>query len=244
MAPAPKEGMRGSRRGPHKATMATAKVKPAKVETAAKKAQIRPLINARWFRERMAAVGLEQQEIARHWQVPPSSVSKTFAGKRRMQIQEATDLARLLSVSLDEVMLHAGIRPPDIRGERSVPVVGWVDGTLTVHHEPPKGAKYAPCPPGVNPDTGVVALRLQTAGTPNDFMDGWLIYYRPTEGVDPETIGHGQAVVQVPGDGRVYLRGVRRGYREGRYNLLLLSGQVAEEDVPLISASKVLWIRT
>ena len=85
-------------------------------------------------------------------------------------------------------------------------------------------------------------IRYHTAGTALDAFDGCLIYYRPwipKGGVPADALGK-LCVVQM-GDGDALLAVVKRGYLNGRFNLLSQSGAVIKRDAELKNASPVVW---
>lgn len=65
--------------------------------------------NTRWFQNRIADVRLSQRRVAKHLGLDPAAVSLMIRGKRKMSAAEAAELARLLGVTVNEVMRHAGI---------------------------------------------------------------------------------------------------------------------------------------
>lgn len=65
--------------------------------------------NTRWFQNRIADVRLSQRRVAKHLGLDPAAVSLMIRGKRKMSAAEAAELARLLGVTVNDVMHHAGI---------------------------------------------------------------------------------------------------------------------------------------
>lgn len=88
---------------------------------------------------------------------------------------------------------------------------------------------------------GTVAVQARTAASGVDTIDGWIFFYVPGKAVDTEAINR-LSVVKVSG-GRTYLAHIRRGYTEGRYNLMMFSGKM-DQDVEIEWAAPVLWVRT
>lgn len=174
-------------------------------------------VDTRWFRQRLAERRLSQRGLARQLGLDPAAVSLMFRGKRRMQMSEAADVARLLGVPIDEVLAHAGVRAPaggpaDLP-DRSLPLVHWVDGHGEMH----------PLAPGERvemraalPDDAVVA-QCRTAMSPLEHMDRWLLAFSaPTKpGVQPDAVGR-YAVMRLAGG--VMMAGyLRPGYKPGTY---------------------------
>lgn len=198
-------------------------------------------VNTRWFREKLADKELSQRKIAISLNLDPAAVSLMLRGKRRMQLDEAAELARLLGVPVDEVLVHAGIEMPS-DPKTSVPIVGWVDEHGEVKMEALEGPRRAMIPNGVG--AGVVAVRYRTALTPADALDGWILYYKPSDQISPDALGR-LCVVKFTPEGPAIVRIVRRGYDFGTYNLVPWVGQgTAMENVKIGSACPVLWAKT
>lgn len=195
-------------------------------------------INTKWFQERIADRGYSQRKIAATLGMDPAAVSLMLRGKRKMTLNEAADLARLLGVPLNQVLDHAGIdAPKDAKG--MIPIVGWVDDFGEVHMEKVHGPRRAPRP--VEVPEGSVALRIQDRGP----MDGWLAYYVPQERLDPDAVGR-WAVIQLAAKGPQYLRVLARGYEPGKWTLQPLrpAGEGRKvEGVKVEWACPVVWIR-
>lgn len=78
---------------------------------------IDPQIDTGWFQGRLADKRLSQRQLAKRMGLDPAAVSLMLRGKRKMSAAEAADIAVLLGVSADEVLLHAGSVPvmPSLR---------------------------------------------------------------------------------------------------------------------------------
>jgi hypothetical protein len=211
-----------------------------KVRTGAKKshkkeAQVQ-LFNKKWFIDKLADHQISQRQLAARMALDPAAMNRTFKGARRMQLDEAASIARVIGVPVEEVMVHAGI---DTRGTITkagrVPVMGWLDKDFNVHTDGIRGERFVASLPHDAP--GLEAFRLQTANTPADALDGNLVYYRPGNTVSPGAIGRWCVVTRL--DGRVQVRVLKPGYRRGTYNLSDPMHGSTEEDVVLESAAPV-----
>lgn len=174
-------------------------------------------VDTRWFRDRLADRRMSQRGLARALGLDAAAVSLMFRGKRRMQMSEAADVARLLGVPIDEVIAHAGIRAPASGGlempERDLPLMYWIDGHGEMH----------PIPPGERvemraalPDDAVVA-QCRTAMSPLEHMDRWLLAFSaPTKaGVPADAVGR-YCVMRLAGG--VMMAGyLRPGYKAGTF---------------------------
>jgi plasmid maintenance system antidote protein VapI len=208
-------------------------------------------VNRRYFEEKIAGLGLSHRKFAAKIQLDHVLISRILAGIRPITLEEAATFARLFEVSVEEIMLQAGIKSAaDLHKAGTVhageiAIKGWVDGELRIHWEAPKGSKTAPRPEGNGGRArDVQVVRFQTGGTRLDAMDGALAYFRGQRDLAPDAIGR-QCVVKIVGDesNGSLLCVVKRGYREGTYNLMALNGETITENAFVESASPVLWIK-
>lgn len=65
-------------------------------------------VDTGWFRERLAAVGLSQNELAARLGMDKGSMSLALRGWRAIRLGEAVAVARELGVEVDEVLAHCG----------------------------------------------------------------------------------------------------------------------------------------
>jgi transcriptional regulator with XRE-family HTH domain len=196
-----------------------------------------PDIDRRWFVDLLDERKISQRQFAKKLECDPASVHRLLTGKRPMRLDEATSIAHLLAVPVSDVLEHAGL---DVKaGDRTVPLVGYVDGQGEAHLD--WNARGAPIPvPSDLPPLGV-AVQLRTAATALDTMDGWTLFTTVPSGISPDALGR-LCLVGVVGNGVDLLRFVRRGYKRGRFNLVY-PGIGDLLDVELDWAVPVLHIR-
>lgn len=198
-------------------------------------------IDTLWFQHQIEDKGLSQRKLAKRMRLDPSSVSLMLRGKRYMKVHEAAAIAEILGVPLLEVMGRAGISAAEAKAAASgmVPVVGRVNAhsVVTMNGEHTETLVASPA----DLDPGTLALRYETALTPLDAVDGWVLYYRQHDHVPPEAVGRLCVVLEV-GAEHPRVGFLRRGYEPGEYSLLPYLG-AEPEAVRLESASPVVWIR-
>lgn len=192
-------------------------------------------INTAWFRAKLEDRQMSQRTLARIVGIDSSAMSLMLRGRRRMTVEEAGKIAQVLGVAAEEVLRNAGAELSATRGAGTVKVAGWIDENGQVNDGRPLGPVVVESPPGLMA-SDCVALRIQSG----DQLDGWLLYYRPGNVVSLEVLGQ-MCIVELA-DGRRLLRSVQRGYEPGFYTL---SGWASggRENVRLVSASPVLWMR-
>jgi DNA-binding XRE family transcriptional regulator len=191
-------------------------------------------IDTKWFRERLADAGLSQRQLSKKLGLDRSAISLTFSGKRRMRFEEAAEIARLLGLPVAEVLENAGV--PINEGKQTIPVMGYMDGHGEIHCMHVKQAEQV-VPPQAMPE-GSAAILCRTAGSPLEYMDGWMIYKEKPRTEPP--IGQ-FCIVKVKGGIRT-LGTIRRGYRKGRWNII--GPAINADDADLEWASPIVAIRT
>lgn len=62
-----------------------------------------------WFVRQFQRTKKSQNALARHLDLPSSAMVRLFSGTRQMKMDEVEKIARFLNVSVDDVLIHAGI---------------------------------------------------------------------------------------------------------------------------------------
>lgn len=191
--------------------------------------------NPTWFKGKLSDLKLSQRELADKLSIDPAGVSLMLRGRRKIRIEEAGVIAKILSVPVEDVLRHAGVETEVIH-DHMTPVVGWIDIDGKIHAEGVEGAKHVARPAEL--DFTGQALRYQCDGS----MDGALVYFHPGEGIEPSSIGR-MAVVETK-DGQRLLRTIKRGYDRGMFSATTLGGNSKMPDqLALVSAYPVQWLR-
>lgn len=185
----------------------------------------------RFFKALMAQQKLSLRTVASMMGLGHSQLSLTFSDKRRMQLDEAAQLAKIFGVPLARIAEAAGISM--VRDAR-IPMLGCMrgDGTVELLDKPER----TPSPDGL-PD-GVISIQARTSDSANAWLDGWSFYCQKPMDVAADAVGRFCYAKIV--DGPVALATVRRGYHPGTFNL---SGPYNAESVALEWASPVLLAR-
>jgi transcriptional regulator with XRE-family HTH domain len=195
--------------------------------------------NARWFKSLFEQRGFSQRKLAKDLKMDPAALTLVLQGRRKLKSEEAAKMASHLSVSVEEILEHAGIEIATPSTHRKIKIEGYFDGELKLHRGEPRGAKLAPCP---FQDPTMRAARIQSAGSRFESIDGALVYYQESSKFDPEALGR-LALVTISRDPTPRLRVIRRGYQPGTYNLTALNGEILEESVKIDSSSPVVWMK-
>lgn len=185
-------------------------------------------IDGRWFKDALRDRKMTQRQLAKAVGMDPSSLSLLLSGKRRMTVGTADLIAKAIGVSLDEVIVHAGVKI----GERDAPTVGligYVDGAASAHiASDHMGKVRSPVVDGCD-----AAIAMRTAQTELDMVHGWVGFLSAEEPCTDSVVDR-TCVVRTGGE--TLLRLVRRGSTAGTYTLTGI-GQ------PPIYDARVEWVR-
>lgn len=192
-------------------------------------------LNRRFFDALLAQKKLSMRALAAQMGMNHSQLSLTFGGARKLQLDEAAQLAQIFDVPLHQIVENAGVSVKKPGGGR-VKVVGAVrgDGTVDLYD---KGTIERTSAPEEVP-AGSVAVQFRTSGTALDWADGWVMFCKETDDIEPDYLGR-VCLCQIK-DGPVVLAMVKRGYRENTVNL---TGPYQKESVSLAWATPILWTR-
>lgn len=202
--------------------------------------------NTKWLLALIESKGITQASLSSETGIARPALSRAFSGKRRFKLGEATKIASVLNVPLEELFSGLGMELGSPESAQYIEVDGWLDGSLILRAVGEagglKGSKTAPCP---FPDRDIRVARVQSAGSEFDGLDGTLVYYRETRdarGVSSEAIGR-LAIVKIVGLKEMRLRVIRRGYTSGKYNLSSMAGKLIEESVAVESVFPIVWMK-
>ncbi len=191
-------------------------------------------INRPWFQDRLRTLKISQRQLAKRIGLDPAAVSYMLAGKRAISMDEAKAIADIFLVPVTEVMRQAGIDVLD--DVRKVPIAGFIgaNGAVTLL---PKGTHDMVMAPADVPN-GSFAMQVRMVQSP---FDGWLVFVSGQQQEPAEVID--KLAVLALSDGQLMQAIVRRGYKQGLYNLVIASDtNRVHENKQVTWAAKVLWI--
>lgn len=152
-------------------------------------------IDREWFLETLAAKDKSVRGLARHLGIDASAVSRMLAGKRKMRMDEAGDIARFLGATVSEVLAHAGVAV-DLDGQPTKIILAAVvngDGVVDRLPEPrplPQSViDRAHAALGNGRNSTVVAAQVRAPSGPMSIWDDAVILFQPAEMVSHDAIG-------------------------------------------------------
>lgn len=193
-------------------------------------------VDRRFFETLMASKKLSMRALAAKMDKTHSQLSLIFSGQRRMQLDEANQLSEILGVPLHRVAEAAGVARAKANGRR-VEVVGAMNAKGVVDPYP-AGVIERTAIPDASMPSDTIAVQARTADTPASWLDGFVFFCVRTSEIEPDAVGR-FCLAKIDGSDMV-LATVRRGYREGTYNL---QGPYTAESVRLEWATLILLTR-
>lgn len=194
------------------------------------------MVDRRFFETLMASKKLSMRALAAKMDKTHSQLSLMFSGQRRLQLDEAAQLAEILGVPLHRVAEAAGVGKVRPTGRR-IDVIGKMNGKGIVEVYPAGVVERTTAPEAELPERAI-AIQARTADTPSSWMDGWVFFCAKTDEIEPDAIGR-FCLAKIEG-GDTVLTTVRRGYRENTFNL---SGPYPAESVRLEWAAPIIITR-
>jgi len=192
-------------------------------------------INRRYFDGLLADRRMSLRALAREMGTTHSPLSLALSGQRKFTTDEIAKISSIFGEPVGRVMENAGISVRPASGRR-VAVIGAGKGDGTVELYGPEVIERASAPEDL-PDNAVAA-QFRSAGTPLEFLDGAVMFFREPRDVDPAALGR-LSFCQIKG-GPAVIAGVRRGYKDGTFNL---HGLHNAESVVLEAATPILFTR-
>lgn len=193
-------------------------------------------INKQYFSHLMQDREMSQRQLARKMNIDQSSLVRAFSGERAFKTAETVQLARLLSVSWEDVLKNLDIEVPQSAAKGGTVAVSGSVVAGVVHVGVVRGARRVKAPPGET-GIGLQALRVDDPGA----FEGAYVYYAPRSEVRTDAVGRLCVCVIAGGDTHL---ATPRPDGGGTYTLRNMAGQVIAERVMLDTASPVVWIKT
>ena len=192
-------------------------------------------VDRRYFEALMQSKDLSLRGLAKRMDMSHSQLSLMLSGDRRLQLEEAAQLSAIFGEPLYRIVEAAGVAVRPV-GAHRVHVIGSMAGDGTVTQTPSGSIERTVAPEGMGDDS--VAIQARTAGSPLDWMDGWVFFLPRIDGVDSAVAGR-YALCKIKAGPHV-MASVRRGYLDQTFNL---HGTYNADSVRLESATPVIFTR-
>lgn len=193
-------------------------------------------VNKIYFDDLMRERHMSLRRLAELTNQYPAALSRTFNGKRRMKIEEAVAISKVLNVHLNEVILNAGIQEVSLKSRKCEIVGRYTAAGMVLLNLPEERTKVA-VPEGL-PDN-VEAIQCMTTETTLSYMDGWTFFM--ADKADPHTLIDCFCLVETD-DRKQIIGSIRRGYQPGLFNVITPM-QETKRDVRITYARRIVMIK-
>jgi transcriptional regulator with XRE-family HTH domain len=197
-------------------------------------------IDGAWFHNQLEDRGQSLRSLARHLGKDASAVSRTFSGKRKMTMEEATEIGSFLGVTVTEVMRHAGIAQDSEGPKILLSATIGEDGEVRPLSEPqplPQAVfDKAQLAIGAGRNRRIIAAQVRASSGALSIWDDAVLFFAPTDGIEPGAIG-GLSICGLAG-GKQILAKLDRARKTGEARVVSPAGKV--EEAVLVSATPVL----
>ena len=188
------------------------------------KKDIKTMNLKQWLATKLIDKHISQRGLATILDIDSASLSRTIAGKRRLQIHEATAIAEFFDVPLDEVLDRFGL----VSGQtKEVDLIGTIDNVGKFKKLGAQKVKVKAIPQGEH----LQAIQWRSEGSA---MDGFLFHMeKEVSPVEPDKLG-----LLHLADGSSIVGVALRGYLPNRYRVSTITdGKL--DDVEVTSMNRV-----
>jgi transcriptional regulator with XRE-family HTH domain len=190
-------------------------------------------VDKAWFISRLEDQRLSVRGLAREMGIEASAVSRMFSGQRKMQMDEAKQIAHFLRVPVAEVMRHAGVSV-DLDGMPTrIMLAAAIDqsGQLERMKEPrPLPQSIIEKVQAAISRTGngpIIAAQIRATTGPLAIWDDAVVLFKPTEIVEHDAIGT-LAICRTRDGAKQLLVRLTRARKTGEATIQRTTGEASE----------------
>lgn len=200
--------------------------------------------NKRWFQKQLELNDFTYRSLAAKLNLSGPDVSRIVNGQRNIQADEVAKMARLLNVSVDDILKRSKATAPIERYERNsikrspyTSLIGAVGpgGAITKAMGGKMGSRKVMRPARVGDDC--VAVTVADVGSM--WLD-WVFYFTPLDYIHEKSAGKICAIVDA--DGEQFLGLVQPTGGEKNFQIFSLDGREIK-NTKIKSASPISWAR-
>lgn len=201
-----------------------------------------PPMQRDWLRQRLAALGRTQAELARHLGLDASAVTRLVRGGRQLKGSEAAAIARFLGCPVEEVLAAFGApaaadgfvpRPLPLPAPAELPrdlpiygaAIGGADGAIELNGE---AQALVERPPQLSGVRNAYAVYVTGESMHPMFQPGWVVHVNPNRPITP---GCGVVVQLRPAEAGPPLCYIKEFRRRTPSQIVLFQYNPAEEIV-------------
>ncbi len=188
-----------------------------------------------WFKRKLEGQQKSVRGLAKHLDIDPSAVSRMLSGHRKMQIEEATEIANFLAAPVSEVLKHAGVSV-DAEGQQSRILLA---ATINAKGNVERLSEPRPLPQGVieraqaaitiHGSGKIIAAQIRALDGPLSVLDDAVVLFSHTDNVDLDAIGALSICRSMKGD--QFMAKIERARKTGEARIVGVDGKVRETDL-------------
>lgn len=186
-------------------------------------------IDKKWFSQKLAENQQSMRALAKHMGLDVSAVSRTLSGQRKMQLDEAKEIAHFLRTPVSEVLKHAGVSLDADGAVSSIMLVAAIDaeGNVSPLKDPrplPTAiVEKAQAAAGIMRNRRTLAAQVRAMDC---IYDDAVILFEHTDTVEPAAIG--ALSITRSTDGKQRIAKVMRARKTGEAMIMLANGEQLE----------------
>lgn len=202
-------------------------------------------VDNEWFKDKLDEANMSMRDLAKRLDMNISSLSRTFAGHRRMQMEEAKQIAHFLRAPISEVMRHAGVAvdldglPTRVMLAATIGDDGYLERLRDPKPLPQAIIDKAQAAISKSGNGRIIAAQVRSTKGGLALFDDAMVLFAPSDAVDPSAIGALSIVRNRDTSAQAMVRLIR-ARKTGEALVQLASG--ATKEVTLDTASPVIAI--
>lgn len=190
-------------------------------------------VDKAWFLSRLEDQRLSVRGLARQMGIEASAVSRMFSGQRKMQMDEAKQIAHFLRVPVAEVMRHAGVSidldglPTRIMLAATIDQTGQLERMKEPRPLPQAIIEKVQAAISRAGNGQIIAAQIRATTGPLAIWDDAVVLFKPTEVVEHDAIGT-LAICRTRDGGKQSLVRLTRARKTGEATIQRATGEASE----------------
>lgn len=204
-----------------------------------------PTIDGPWFHSQLQQRRLSLRGLAKHMDIDPSAVSRMFSGQRKMQLEEAQQIAAFLRVAVADVLQHAGASidldgvPTQVVLAATIDENGIVQRLKEPRPLPASVIERAHSAINAQPQgSSVIAAQVRAIEGPLAMLDDCVVLFGHTDTIDQRAVG--TLSICRSNDGEQFIAKIEHARKTGEARVI--SAAKKPRDVSLDTATPVIAI--
>lgn len=197
-----------------------------------------------WFLQKLREKRSSVRKLAKHLEIDPSAVSRALSGQRKIRIDEATNIAKFLGVTVSEVLNHTGVYDSINKEKRNILLAAEINKNGQIVNIPNPKPLSSPFITRAHAAISwadnheIIAAQIRASDGPLVMFDDAIVLFRPSEQIELDAIGF-LAICRSRRDEQIMAR-IERARKTGEALIIRIDGKA--DEVTLETATPVLAI--